>query len=249
MGIFAAYGSTKDISVYSSIGLPPSHIYIVGRPTKKMQHQCQVNRTDTLYNILCYPSESSCGEFMVMNISSSSSRTATPPTCPSWSTTRGLGPPSPPAPAWSSARAASGSAPLEETSFANAITSFAPSPLSSPAGRGRPLPTSRGGLSEPWASARWSGTEGSGRQPRGAWASPQGAGAAAGAPRRVVAGYSARSKVQNGAVVLKDSAWATMISGERKKGGARGGGGWRGGCPGGVDWSGPEGIQRTKTIL
>lgn len=42
MRIFAAYGSTKDISVYSSIGLPPSHIYIVGRPTKKMQSQCQV---------------------------------------------------------------------------------------------------------------------------------------------------------------------------------------------------------------
>ncbi|XP_029920715.1 membrane-associated phosphatidylinositol transfer protein 2 isoform X7 [Myripristis murdjan] len=41
MKIFAAYGSTKDISVYSSIGLPPSHIYIVGRPTKKMQNQCQ----------------------------------------------------------------------------------------------------------------------------------------------------------------------------------------------------------------
>ncbi|KAM4532411.1 membrane-associated phosphatidylinositol transfer protein 2 isoform 1-T1 [Fundulus diaphanus] len=41
MKIFAAYGSTKDISVYSSIGLPPSQIYIVGRPTKKLQHQCQ----------------------------------------------------------------------------------------------------------------------------------------------------------------------------------------------------------------
>ncbi|KAM6975605.1 membrane-associated phosphatidylinositol transfer protein 2 [Tautogolabrus adspersus] len=41
MRIFAAYGSTKDISVYSSIGLSPSHIYIVGRPTKKMQHLCQ----------------------------------------------------------------------------------------------------------------------------------------------------------------------------------------------------------------
>uniref|UniRef100_A0A665WCK1 Phosphatidylinositol transfer protein membrane associated 2 n=1 Tax=Echeneis naucrates TaxID=173247 RepID=A0A665WCK1_ECHNA len=39
--IFAGYGSTKDISVYASIGLPPSQIYIVGRPTKKMQHQCQ----------------------------------------------------------------------------------------------------------------------------------------------------------------------------------------------------------------
>uniref|UniRef100_A0A8C6JYI1 Uncharacterized protein n=1 Tax=Melopsittacus undulatus TaxID=13146 RepID=A0A8C6JYI1_MELUD len=35
------YGSTKDISVYSSISLPPTHIYIVGRPTKKLQSQCQ----------------------------------------------------------------------------------------------------------------------------------------------------------------------------------------------------------------
>uniref|UniRef100_A0A673KEB8 Membrane-associated phosphatidylinositol transfer protein 2-like n=1 Tax=Sinocyclocheilus rhinocerous TaxID=307959 RepID=A0A673KEB8_9TELE len=41
MKIFAAYGSTKDISVYTSLGLSPSQIYIVGRPTKKMQHQCQ----------------------------------------------------------------------------------------------------------------------------------------------------------------------------------------------------------------
>uniref|UniRef100_A0A3Q1I5M0 DDHD domain-containing protein n=1 Tax=Anabas testudineus TaxID=64144 RepID=A0A3Q1I5M0_ANATE len=29
------------ISVYTSIGLPSSQIYIVGRPSKKMQHQCQ----------------------------------------------------------------------------------------------------------------------------------------------------------------------------------------------------------------
>ncbi|KAM9392774.1 membrane-associated phosphatidylinositol transfer protein 2-like isoform 2-T2 [Pholidichthys leucotaenia] len=41
MKIFASYGSTKDISVYTSIGLPPTQIYIVGRPSKKMQHQCQ----------------------------------------------------------------------------------------------------------------------------------------------------------------------------------------------------------------
>ncbi|XP_054628624.1 membrane-associated phosphatidylinositol transfer protein 2-like isoform X7 [Dunckerocampus dactyliophorus] len=41
MKIFAGYGSTKDISVYMSINLPASHIYIVGRPSKKMQHQCQ----------------------------------------------------------------------------------------------------------------------------------------------------------------------------------------------------------------
>ncbi|NWX23128.1 PITM2 protein, partial [Aegotheles bennettii] len=41
MRIHAAYGSTKDISVYSSISLPPTQIYIVGRPTKKLQSQCQ----------------------------------------------------------------------------------------------------------------------------------------------------------------------------------------------------------------
>uniref|UniRef100_A0A8C4ZG65 DDHD domain-containing protein n=1 Tax=Gadus morhua TaxID=8049 RepID=A0A8C4ZG65_GADMO len=39
--IFAGYGSTKDISVYTAIGLGPSQIYIVGRPSKKMQQQCQ----------------------------------------------------------------------------------------------------------------------------------------------------------------------------------------------------------------
>ncbi|KAK0150959.1 Membrane-associated phosphatidylinositol transfer protein 2 [Merluccius polli] len=41
MKIFAGYGSTKDISVYTSIGLGPSQIYIVGRSSKKMQQQCQ----------------------------------------------------------------------------------------------------------------------------------------------------------------------------------------------------------------
>uniref|UniRef100_A0A6Q2ZE81 DDHD domain-containing protein n=1 Tax=Esox lucius TaxID=8010 RepID=A0A6Q2ZE81_ESOLU len=40
-GIVAGYGSTKDISVYTSIGLSPSQIYIIGRPSKKMQTQCQ----------------------------------------------------------------------------------------------------------------------------------------------------------------------------------------------------------------
>ncbi|XP_077376666.1 membrane-associated phosphatidylinositol transfer protein 2-like isoform X2 [Festucalex cinctus] len=41
MKIFAGYGSSKDISVYASINLHPSQIFIVGRPSKKMQHQCQ----------------------------------------------------------------------------------------------------------------------------------------------------------------------------------------------------------------
>ncbi|KGL83896.1 Membrane-associated phosphatidylinositol transfer protein 1, partial [Tinamus guttatus] len=39
--IVAGYGSTKDISVYSSLGLSPAHIYIVGRAVKKFNNQCQ----------------------------------------------------------------------------------------------------------------------------------------------------------------------------------------------------------------
>uniref|UniRef100_A0AAY4AQ92 Membrane-associated phosphatidylinositol transfer protein 3 n=1 Tax=Denticeps clupeoides TaxID=299321 RepID=A0AAY4AQ92_9TELE len=39
--ISAAYGSMKDMSVYSTLGLSPSQIYIVGRPSKKHQSQCQ----------------------------------------------------------------------------------------------------------------------------------------------------------------------------------------------------------------
>ncbi|NXG56299.1 PITM1 protein, partial [Hemiprocne comata] len=39
--IVAGYGSTKDVSVYSSLGLPPAHIYIVGRAVKKLHNQCQ----------------------------------------------------------------------------------------------------------------------------------------------------------------------------------------------------------------
>uniref|UniRef100_A0A8D2IRR5 Membrane-associated phosphatidylinositol transfer protein 3 n=1 Tax=Varanus komodoensis TaxID=61221 RepID=A0A8D2IRR5_VARKO len=39
--ICAAYGSMKDISVYSVLGLSPTQIYIVGRPAKKYQAQCQ----------------------------------------------------------------------------------------------------------------------------------------------------------------------------------------------------------------
>lgn len=42
ISIVAGYGSTKDVSVYSSLGLAPAHIYIVGRAVKKFQNQCQV---------------------------------------------------------------------------------------------------------------------------------------------------------------------------------------------------------------
>ena len=37
--IHCAYGSSKDISVYSTLGLKPDQIYIVGRPSKKQQGQ------------------------------------------------------------------------------------------------------------------------------------------------------------------------------------------------------------------
>lgn len=40
--INSSYGSMKDISVYNMLGLNPSQIYIVGRPSKKYQNQCQV---------------------------------------------------------------------------------------------------------------------------------------------------------------------------------------------------------------
>uniref|UniRef100_A0A8C6KHX1 Membrane-associated phosphatidylinositol transfer protein 3 n=1 Tax=Nothobranchius furzeri TaxID=105023 RepID=A0A8C6KHX1_NOTFU len=39
--INSAYGSMKDISVYNMLGLSSSQIYIVGRPSKKYQNQCQ----------------------------------------------------------------------------------------------------------------------------------------------------------------------------------------------------------------
>ncbi|NWS18716.1 PITM1 protein, partial [Pachyramphus minor] len=41
ISIIAGYGSTKDVSVYSSLGLAPAHIYIVGRAVKKFNNQCQ----------------------------------------------------------------------------------------------------------------------------------------------------------------------------------------------------------------
>uniref|UniRef100_A0A8C9N689 Phosphatidylinositol transfer protein membrane associated 1 n=1 Tax=Serinus canaria TaxID=9135 RepID=A0A8C9N689_SERCA len=41
ISIVAGYGSTKDVSVYSSLGLAPAHIYIVGRAVKKFNNQCQ----------------------------------------------------------------------------------------------------------------------------------------------------------------------------------------------------------------
>jgi len=41
----------KDISVYSLLDLSPNQIYIVGRPSKKYQNQCQVNFDSSLSSI------------------------------------------------------------------------------------------------------------------------------------------------------------------------------------------------------
>nr|XP_032823820.1 membrane-associated phosphatidylinositol transfer protein 2-like isoform X2 [Petromyzon marinus] len=41
MRIHTSYGSSKDIGVYHALGLSPSQIYIVGRPSKKHHLQCQ----------------------------------------------------------------------------------------------------------------------------------------------------------------------------------------------------------------
>lgn len=40
--VHAAYGSSKDISVYSSIGLKPDQIFIVGKVSKKQHSQAQI---------------------------------------------------------------------------------------------------------------------------------------------------------------------------------------------------------------
>lgn len=53
----AAYGSTKDVAVYNSISLSPMHIYIVGRPTKKLQQQCQVMGLTEGYTFLGEPGD------------------------------------------------------------------------------------------------------------------------------------------------------------------------------------------------
>ena len=48
--IQAAYGSTKDISVYTSIGLHPQQIYIVCKnPTKKYEKQAQVGHISSQF--------------------------------------------------------------------------------------------------------------------------------------------------------------------------------------------------------
>lgn len=43
LSVVAAYGSSKDITVYTNIGLKPDQIFIVGKTSKKQQAIAQVS--------------------------------------------------------------------------------------------------------------------------------------------------------------------------------------------------------------
>lgn len=43
LSVVAAYGSSKDITVYTNIGLKPDQIFIVGKTSKKQQALAQVS--------------------------------------------------------------------------------------------------------------------------------------------------------------------------------------------------------------
>lgn len=43
LDICAAYGSSKDVSIYSSIGIPASKIFSIGRSTRKLSTSCNVS--------------------------------------------------------------------------------------------------------------------------------------------------------------------------------------------------------------
>lgn len=133
--VHAAYGSTKDVAVYSSISLSPMQIYIVGRPTKKLQQQCQVSGRAAVGGTGGRRRLSQAPSVTAAPLPApprSSSRMATRPTWPNSSTTTGPGRPATRPPAWPCARAASACL-ARATSCAPGTTCSAPS-RPSPAG-------------------------------------------------------------------------------------------------------------------
>ena len=42
MKFVAAYGSSKDVSIYKDLGLQPSQIFIIGKASKKLGSQAKV---------------------------------------------------------------------------------------------------------------------------------------------------------------------------------------------------------------
>ncbi|XP_065694970.1 membrane-associated phosphatidylinositol transfer protein 1 isoform X2 [Patagioenas fasciata] len=123
INIVAGYGSTKDISVYSSLGLAPAHIYIVGRAVKKFHNQCQVR----------------------LPVSRSSCPRAMSPTWLSWRWRRWLIPPrDPPAPCWVKAPTAARHPLTFSASRASSCARGAPARPSGMGGLRRPPPACPG---------------------------------------------------------------------------------------------------------
>ncbi|XP_065491586.1 membrane-associated phosphatidylinositol transfer protein 1 isoform X3 [Caloenas nicobarica] len=123
INIIAGYGSTKDISVYSSLGLTPAHIYIVGRAVKKFHNQCQV----------------------WLPVSHSSCLRATSPTWLSWRRRHWPIPPrDPPAPCWAKAPTAAQRPSTFSASRASSCARGAPARPSGMGGPRRPPPACPG---------------------------------------------------------------------------------------------------------
>jgi len=46
INVHAAYGSSKDITVYQSVGILPEQMYIVGKVSKKHRTEAKVSETN-----------------------------------------------------------------------------------------------------------------------------------------------------------------------------------------------------------
>ena len=59
--IHCAYGSNKDMSVYSSVGLSSQQIFIVGKGTKKNQKEAQVRLSTQYTGSICLFRDTNAG--------------------------------------------------------------------------------------------------------------------------------------------------------------------------------------------
>ena len=50
--IHAAYGSSKDISVYNSVGLQPPQIFIIGKVSKKQYKEANVSTNSYYFDVI-----------------------------------------------------------------------------------------------------------------------------------------------------------------------------------------------------
>lgn len=44
LDVIAAYGSSKDVQIYSSINIPATKIFIIGRSNRKLSSSCTVSK-------------------------------------------------------------------------------------------------------------------------------------------------------------------------------------------------------------